>query len=382
MFRVRDHAHQYVLPSAKGTSQIILRFLIGGARSEKSRLRIYSVCEDLQTVPDLMFNLQRRSGVRSLFIILILVTMLILLNAVRNTTMPKIATNAASYSNTHAFSTTCTGPSSTLAINCTYSTSSTPANITDTTILPSTPSAIASSSIDLYQAWVKNFTSSSMGFPLPHVVATPEVILETQWAPELWRHLSELDTKYVSLCIGNSAYKESIVNWLVAALVITQPPLENVLVISLDTKLHEFLQEHDINSVYVDPLTILRSNGKAKRKLANFWLTRLVLFRLINHWGYTVATYDSDAIPVKNPQTLFAKFEDSDLVGSSGDHPHYLYEKWKSATMCMGMALFKASKATGMTAFLANYFFCFKYCCFFYRRILEFFVNAKHKQNR
>ena len=249
-----------------------------------------------------------------------------------NRIMPKIATNA-SYS-------------STLAIDCT--TSSTPATITDTTILPSTPSTIAGSSIDLYQAWVKNFTSSSMGLPLPDIVVTPEAIFETQWAPELWRHLSELDTKYVSLCIGNSAYKESIVNWLVAALVITQPPLENVLVISLDTELHEFLQEHDINSVYVDPWTIVRSNVELTTKLAFFWLTRLVLYRLINHWGYTVATYDSDAIPVKNPQTLFAKFEDSDLVGSRGS-PTY---PRKSATMCMGMALFKASKATGMTAFI------------------------------
>ena len=290
-----------------------------------------------------MLNLPRRRIVRSLFItIIILVTMLIILSAVMNRVMPKIATNA-SYS--------CT-----LAI-----TSSKPATTCTT---------------DLYQAWVKNFTSSSMGFPSPDIVVTPEAILETQWAPELWRHLSELDTKYVSLCIGNSAYKESIVNWLIAALVITQPPLENVLVISLDTKLHEFLQEHDINSVYVDPLTIVRSNIKlGKRKLTDFWLTRLVLFRLINHWGYTVATYDSDAIPVKNPQTLFAKFEDSDLVGSRGNTPLHLSEKWKSATMCMGMTLLKSSKATGMTAFIITV--CFKCCCIFYRRILEFFVNAK-----
>ena len=193
--------------------------------------------------------------------------MLIILRAYTSVMNTEIATNAGRYSNTHAFSTYGTGYSNTPSL-----------------------SAIAGSSIDLYQAWVKNFTSSSMGFPLPDIVVTPEAILETQWAPELWRHLSELDTKYVSLCIGNSAYKENIVNWLIAALIITQPPLENVLVISLDTKLHEFLQEHDINSVYVDPLTIVRSDVGLAKKLTNFWLTRLVLFRLINHWGYTVAT--------------------------------------------------------------------------------------------
>ena len=210
--------------------------------------------------------------------------------------------------------------------------------------------------VDVYSMQLNYSSSSNTLFNISHSLQLPyrskvrsvDEILETQWAPELWRHLSELDTKYVSLCIGNSAYKESIVNWLIAALVITQPPLENVLVISLDTKLHEFLQGHDINSVFIDPWTILRSDVKLATNFSHIWVTRLVLFRLINHWGYTVATYDSDAIPVKNPQTLFAKFEDSDLVGSRGTYPFNLHRQWKSATMCMGVTLFRASEGTGI----------------------------------
>ena len=306
--------------------------------------------------------MQGRCIAGSFFItIIILLTMLITLreSSVKNMIMPEIATNA-SFSKNPALYTTGSGPSSS-----TLSTNSTPPTITDTTD--------ASSSIDLYHVWLKKFTASSMGFPLPDVVATPEMILETQWALELWSHLSELDTKYVSLCIGNYAYIESIVNWLIAALVITQPPLENVLVISLDTKLHEFLQGHDINSVYVDMKSILRG------KQTMLWVTRLVLFRLINHWGYTVATYDSDAIPVRNPQTLFAQFEDSNVVGSRGTYPFDLKKKWKYSTMCLGMVLFKASKETGIhdsfsNKFLLNFFFC--------RSILEFFVVAKNRKFR
>ena len=322
----------------------------------------------------IMVLFQRRGMVRSLVTVIILLAVLVILcknTSVMTMIMPSLARYSTLSNDTNSGSITID-----IGLNCILSTNSTilPANCNmPSTNTDSTSSTIAGSSIDLYQAWVKKFTSSSMGLPLPHLLVTPETIFETQWAPELWRHLSELDTKYVSLCIGNSAYIESIVNWLIAALVITQPPLDNVLVISLDTELHEFLQEHDINSVYVDINSTFRKESGNR-----FWLTRLVLFRLINHWGYTVATYDSDAIPVKNPQTLFAKFEDSNVVGSRGVHPPRLSKKWKSATMCMGMTLFKASKPTGMTAFIIS--FCFKCCCLFCRRILEFFVSTYPKK--
>ena len=191
-------------------------------------------------------------------------------------------------------------------------------------------------------------TNCSLRLPYQSEVRPVEEILEAQWVTELWTYLSHLDNKYVSLCIGDSAYMESVVNWLIAALVVVQPPLENVLVISLDVELHKLLHEHGIDSVYVNPWTVLRTNVKLATNFSHIWVTRLVMFRLINHWGYTVATYDSDAIPVKNPQSLFDGFGDSDLVGSRGVYPFDLHRKWKSATLCMGVVLFRASENTGI----------------------------------
>ena len=293
----------------------------------------------------------------------IVLTISILILLTLYTVKHKIKTNEG-YSKTHAFSTITsinatngsnasaasivytlsTNSSSTSAI---VSTSSTSATINEKTVITSTPSTIDDSSIDQYHAWMKSFSNYSVKFPYSDLLVPPMKILETQWAPELWKNLSELDTKYVSLCIGSSAYLEIILNWLIAAMVVTKPPLENVLVISLDTKLHKVLQEHDINSVYVNPLTVLRSKVNVEEEIAYFWVTRLVIFRLINHWGYTVATYDSDAIPIKNPEKLFAKFEDIDVIGTISGFPRHLYVKW-GAILCMGMVVFKASKATGI----------------------------------
>ena len=187
-------------------------------------------------------------------------------------------------------------------------------------------------------------TDFSLRLPYQSEVRPVEEILEAQWVTELWTYLSHLDNKYVSLCIGDSAYMESVVNWLIAALVVVQPPLENVLVISLDVELHELLHEHGIDSVYVNKSTIIIYPTRND----SIWITRLLLFRLISHWGYTLATYDSDAIPLKNPQLLFTMFGDSDLVGSQGIHPKPLHEKWKSPTLCMGVVLFRASARTGI----------------------------------
>ena len=208
---------------------------------------------------------------------------------------------------------------------------------------PAATSELATSeSAPDFRTQAKNASRSLQLPPFHNRVRPVEEILEAQWVTELWTYLSHLDNKYVSLCIGNSAYMESVVNWLIAALVVVQPPLENVLVISLDVELHELLHEHGINSVYVNQSTLLVKEQTA------IWVTRLIMFRLISHWGYTLATYDSDAIPVKNPQLLFAKFGDSDLVGSSGTHPTGIYKIWRSSTVCMGVLLIRASERTGI----------------------------------
>ena len=73
---------------------------------------------------------------------------------------------------------------------------------------------------------------------------------------------------------------------------------------------------------------------------SHIWVIRVVLFGLLNHWGYTVATHDSDAVP------LFAELGSSDLIGT---YPFDLHRQWKTP-LCMGMALFRASERTGIMA--------------------------------
>ena len=183
--------------------------------------------------------------------------------------------------------------------------------------------------------------------PYPKVIRPLNEILASQWVTEIQKYLNGIKTRYISLCLGDSRYMEAVVNWLISALVVIEPPLENVLVVSINTELYELLHQHRIDSVFIDPQTIVQKGIDLPTNNSHIWIMRVVLFRLLNYWGYTVATYDSDAILVKNPQLLFAESNSSDLVGSQGVYPFDLHREWRSPTFCMGVALFRASERTG-----------------------------------
>ena len=192
-------------------------------------------------------------------------------------------------------------------------------------------------------------TNGNLRLPFGGAARSLDDILDAEWVPQLWRYLANMKTRHVSLSVGDSRYRESVVNWLVSALVVSQPPLDSVLVISLDEDLDNILQERGLDSIYVDPRTVLRKKVLLPTKFSKIWAIRFILFRLINHWGFSVATYDSDALVVKSPQSLFEELEDSDLVASSGVYPFDLHRKWNSSTLCMGLVFFRASKIMGMT---------------------------------
>ena len=185
-----------------------------------------------------------------------------------------------------------------------------------------------------------------------------EMIMQTSWAPKLQKILAnmtfsgslvdlEQPRKQVTVVFGNAQRYESslfVINWLVSALVMTSPPLKNIIIISLDEKLQALLDNKDIASVHVNPETV--TCGRIKRKVSRVWITRCVVYMLLNHWGYDVMAYDTDAIVLKNLQGVLDSFGESDIIGSAGGYPRNLVIKW-GQTLCMGAVLFKSTTKTG-----------------------------------
>ena len=80
------------------------------------------------------------------------------------------------------------------------------------------------------------------------------------------------------------------------------------------------------------------------------WVTalmgRTLALRLINYWGYDVATYDSDAVILKNPQVLYDDRAQFNLIASASIWPPHISREWGFA-LCAGVLYIKASSATG-----------------------------------
>lgn len=182
----------------------------------------------------------------------------------------------------------------------------------------------------------------------PHSGAVRESVLTAPWVPILQTTLHNMSSKRLNIVVSDGKFKSVLLNWLVASLVKLPHPLENIVIIALDSDLHTLLEERGIISVYIDPKTVVSTNLKKKGLLYHIWITRLTVYRLVSHWGYDIAMFDTDAILLQNPTDLFDSYGDVDIVGSAGTYPFPLGKKW-GLTLCMGVVLFRHTHRTGKT---------------------------------
>lgn len=172
-----------------------------------------------------------------------------------------------------------------------------------------------------------------------------EAILSSPWVAKLRGILKKVSTKkQVSVVFSNSDYLESVLNWLIAAMVRADPPVTNVVVFCLDHVVFKTLDERNIPSVYIDPKTVV--NLTKLEEVNVIWMVRIVIFRLVNYLGYDVVSYDADAIILRNPDELFAEHQFSDVVSAAGKFPYALGRSW-GFTACLGVILLRSNPRTG-----------------------------------
>lgn len=178
---------------------------------------------------------------------------------------------------------------------------------------------------------------------------TTDEILRSRWVVRLKEMLNVLGTgrHQVSVVFGDYSYLENVLNWLIAATVKLQPPLDlkNVIVFCLDEEIFSAFNKRGIHCILLDPQTVVLSST-AKPDATHIWITRMVVYRLINMFGFDVVGYDSDAILLRNPQDLLDRHQDSDIISSAGKFPRDLAKAW-GFTVCMGVVFFRSTPRTG-----------------------------------
>ena len=183
-------------------------------------------------------------------------------------------------------------------------------------------------------------------FPHPVIYRPVDVVLKTGWVMKLKRYLSSVNpSRQVILTEATHDFIENLVNWLISAAIVSEVPLQYILVLCFDQQTHDLLAERNINSLYIPYNSVMKNS---KLEIGNIWMSRLAVIRLLSHWGYDVQHYDSDAVLLKNPQSLFQRFPSSDIVASWGDYPDELGKNgpW-GTTLCMGAVLIRSSPRTG-----------------------------------
>lgn len=195
--------------------------------------------------------------------------------------------------------------------------------------------------------------SGSLTLPDPFATLPLEQLLHQQWVTDLQQTLKQLPGGLAPVSIVTADYKfrNVLLNWIVAAKTQANPPLTHIVVFSLDQALCELLKRRRIHCIFVAPSHYLTKEAIASltRHIAfsEVMVLRLTAMRLMNHWGYDTANYDTDAIILKSPESLYLRHADSHMIGSYGHYPGELRRAW-GTTVCCGVFMTRSSPLTGM----------------------------------
>ena len=177
-----------------------------------------------------------------------------------------------------------------------------------------------------------------------------EELQKEEWVVKLHSYLLTLNkgiSPHVNTVFGDYKHKRLVLNWITAAVNLIHPPLHNVLVVSLDNLLCDDLAKRSLPVACVSVSIDAVFNDKKLDSWLKGLMVRAVLLRVINYWGYDVASYDCDAVLLKNPQVLYDKRPDTHIFSAAGTYPNDVSGKWGFA-LCAGTVVFKASPAIGI----------------------------------
>ena len=181
-----------------------------------------------------------------------------------------------------------------------------------------------------------------------------DTLLKLQWVREL-RAFVELSVQPqwpIAIVSASYEYTEMLLNWLTLTLVVIEEPIHNVLVLALDESIHVLMKERGFASFHISLDSADSSDRTVVKGVTTAGKARTTVMRLLLHWGYDVANYDTDALVFKNPQPLYDRYRQSDVIGTVANTPPDLLHKW-GFTVCFGAVMMRATHQTG-TGYVTN----------------------------
>lgn len=141
----------------------------------------------------------------------------------------------------------------------------------------------------------------------------------------------KIDKQYI-VVFANYNYLPVLMNWIEA---VKRINVNDFLIISLDEKLHNYLQEKNIPSL-LRPCDL---------DLGKLWIHRIDIILELLEKGYDIIHSDADAVWIKDPQPYLNQFS-QDMIFSQGTYwPLDVHKKWQFV-LCCGFFHIKSNKKT------------------------------------
>ena len=193
----------------------------------------------------------------------------------------------------------------------------------------------------------------NVSLPMVNLTFPFHVIEQKRWYRDMEQFLLKLHTKYVVLLTSTNDFLPVLVNWLSAYRKNTHSSLNEVLVLSMDWKIHNKLVNRGFNSILIANQDMLVPNAHLITHYSHIWIKRCTVARILNHFGYTVTMFDTDAIVLKDIINLVndPQYSSFDIVGSMGKYPFNIGRQW-GFTLCMGVVSFRSTNGTGKSAII------------------------------
>ena len=190
--------------------------------------------------------------------------------------------------------------------------------------------------------------------PLVKYIRSREELQSTEWVSLLFNFLKTLNksvSPHVNMVFGDNNHIHLLENWITAAVRRLKPPLHNVMVLSLDYTPCNLLLFMNISltciPVIEESLIVVYPNG-SDASWSSAMMIRQIVLRLINYWGYDVASYDTDAVLLHNPQVLYDSQPYVDVFSASTQNfPKSVCDKW-GFNLCGAALMLRASPAVGV----------------------------------
>ena len=185
-------------------------------------------------------------------------------------------------------------------------------------------------------------------------------ILSLSWVKELYQILNETNSSastlspQINLVVADKKCVDLLLNWLIASLVRLSEPLRNVVVLGLDQEVCKLIKPRNISCIHSNPMTFMRSQMSKDFRFQPVYSapqTRLLVARLVSYWRYSFASYDTDALVLRNPQPLYERYRDVNVIAGASVHwPQWAGELW-GFSMCLGAFMIRSSPETGKEVF-------------------------------